>query len=72
MCVVCRQRFFKDELLRFVCPVHGELTLTADSTGKLPGRAFIFAAMRRAGTDSSDSRLAEEMQGGWECPLDCA
>jgi len=27
MCVVCRQRFYKDELLRFVCPVHGELTL---------------------------------------------
>ena len=40
MCVICRQRFSKNELYRFTCPVHGELTLTADSTGKTPGRGF--------------------------------
>ena len=40
MCVICRRRFPKDELYRFTCPVHGELTLTADSTGNKPGRGF--------------------------------
>jgi hypothetical protein len=40
MCVICRRRFSKDELQRFTCPVHGALTLTADSTGNRPGRGF--------------------------------
>lgn len=40
MCVICRQRFVKNDLQRYTCPVHGELTLTADTTGKKPGRGF--------------------------------
>lgn len=40
MCVICRKRFPKGELQRFTCPVHGELALTVDSSGKRPGRGF--------------------------------
>lgn len=40
MCVICRQRFDKHELQRYTCPVHGELGLSKDNTGKNPGRGF--------------------------------
>jgi len=40
MCVVCRRRFAKDDLLRFTCPEPGGLALALDVTGKRAGRGF--------------------------------
>lgn len=44
MCVVCRGRFPKEELLRHVCPLTPEETgtggLVPDPGQKLPGRGF--------------------------------
>jgi len=40
MCVICRQRFPKSEIIRYTCPHADEKTLWADPAGKRPGRGF--------------------------------
>ncbi|MFW5722914.1 MAG: YlxR family protein [Desulfohalobiaceae bacterium] len=44
MCVVCRGRFVKQDLQRYVCPVGSEALLLEDGTGTLPGRGFYVCA----------------------------
>ncbi|NCD25581.1 MAG: YlxR family protein [Deltaproteobacteria bacterium] len=66
MCVICRRRFPKNELDRFTCPVHGELTLTADISGKKPGRGFYLC--RDAACRNKFERFKgwqKKCKGGW-------
>ncbi|ABM29448.1 hypothetical protein DDE01_21090 [Desulfovibrio desulfuricans] len=39
MCVICRRRFAKHELLRYVCPAEGAAPV-ADERQVLPGRGW--------------------------------
>jgi len=40
MCVICRKRFPKSEIVRYTCPQEGETALQPDPTGKIQGRGF--------------------------------
>ncbi|MFP4071080.1 MAG: YlxR family protein [Desulfovibrionales bacterium] len=41
MCVICRDRFPKNELTRYVCPPPGGIrSLVIDDAGKTDGRGF--------------------------------
>ncbi|MDD4649713.1 MAG: DUF448 domain-containing protein [Desulfoplanes sp.] len=40
MCVICRKRFPKSEIVRYICPEEGETALQADPAGTLQGRGF--------------------------------
>nr|WP_083254728.1 YlxR family protein [Desulfoplanes formicivorans] len=40
MCVICRQRFPKSEIIRYTCPQNDKQELCPDPTGKRSGRGF--------------------------------
>ncbi|NCC24750.1 MAG: YlxR family protein [Deltaproteobacteria bacterium] len=44
MCVICRQRFSKSELTRYVRIMNGSDKLVPDLTGRAPGRGFYLCA----------------------------
>ncbi|HCF04888.1 MAG TPA: DUF448 domain-containing protein [Desulfomicrobiaceae bacterium] len=39
-CVICRQRFEKDCMQRYLCPPPGGAALVPDPSGRQPGRGF--------------------------------
>ncbi|MFO7816652.1 MAG: YlxR family protein [Thermodesulfobacteriota bacterium] len=53
-CVICRNKFFKYELLRYTCPEEDQSELVYDPGHKLPGRGFYLC-----GSESCRKKMAK-------------
>jgi hypothetical protein len=53
-CIICRRKFFKHDLLRFVCPDKDDDGLIPDPEHKMPGRGFYLC-----GSESCQEKMAK-------------